>query len=415
MIPKGWEQIRLAEATKKIGSGITPRGGEAAYKTSGYPLIRSQNVGWGRLLLENVSFIDIEQHDAMSGTKLKRGDVLLNITGASIGRVATFEGEDRSANVNQHVCIIRSNGKLEPRFLEAYLLSEYGQKQVDQFQAGGNRQGLNFKQVATFRLPLPPLPEQKRIAEILSTWDRAIETTEKLIANSEAQKKALMQQLVSGEMRFPEISAEPWNEQNLKDVASIIVSNVDKKTVDDEQPVRLCNYMDVYANDVVHPDLPYMSATATAAQVRKFGLRVGDVLITKDSETPDDIAVPTYVERTADDLVCGYHLAIVRPKKGVSGRFLKYFFENPRTQYYFASRANGATRFGLTIGAIEDAPIQLPPLPEQEKIASAIAGSEREARVLASSLNALLTEKKALMQQLLTGKRRVKLPEKIHA
>jgi type I restriction enzyme S subunit len=274
---------------------------------------------------------------------------------------------------------------------------------------------LNFKQVATFRLPLPPLPEQKRIAEILSTWDRAIETTEKLIANSEAQKKALMQQLVSGEMRFPEISAEPWNEQNLKDVASIIVSNVDKKTVDDEQPVRLCNYMDVYANDVVHPDLPYMSATATAAQVRKFGLRVGDVLITKDSETPDDIAVPTYVERTADDLVCGYHLAIVRPKKGVSGRFLKYFFENPRTQYYFASRANGATRFGLTIGAIEDAPIQLPPLPEQEKIASAIAGSEREARVLASSLNALLTEKKALMQQLLTGKRRVKLPEKIHA
>jgi len=411
MIPEGWKQIRLAEATRKIGSGITPRGGEAAYKTSGYLLIRSQNVGWGRLLLKNVSFIDIEQHDAMSGTKLKRGDVLLNITGASIGRVATFEGEDLSANVNQHVCIIRSNGKLVPRFLEAYLLSEYGQKQVDQFQAGGNRQGLNFKQVASFRLPLPPLPEQKRIAEILSTWDRAIETTEKLIANSEAQKKALMQQLVSGEMRFPEISAEPWNELKLKDVASIIVSNVDKKTVDDEQPVRLCNYMDVYANDVVHPDLPYMSATATATQVRKFGLRVGDVLITKDSETPDDIAVPTYVERTADDLVCGYHLAIVRPKKGVSGRFLKYFFENPRTQYYFASRANGATRFGLTIGALEDAPIHLPSLPEQEKIASALAGSEREARALASSLNALLAEKKALMQQLLTGKRRVKIKE----
>ena len=84
MLPEGWEHIRLREGVSKIGSGVTPRGGEESYKSTGYPLIRSQNVGWGCLLLDNVSYIDLDQHNAMSGTKLKSGDVLLNITGASI-------------------------------------------------------------------------------------------------------------------------------------------------------------------------------------------------------------------------------------------------------------------------------------------------------------------------------------------
>src|SRR5690606_8013416 len=103
----------------------------------------------------------------------------------------------------------------------------------------------------------------------------------------------------------------------LEQAASIIVSNVDKKSNASEKSVRLCNYMDVYRLDRIEADGVFMAATATDAQIRKFGLRVGDVLITKDSEAPDDIAVPSLVVSTAPDLVCGYHLAIIRPKKGV--------------------------------------------------------------------------------------------------
>ena len=201
MLPDGWTKIQLCQGVEKIGSGITPRGGEESYKSSGIPLIRSQNVGWGQLMLENVAFIDSKQHDSMSGTKLKNGDVLLNITGASIGRAAIYRGADFCANVNQHVCIIRTNSRLLPDFLGSFLLSEYGQKQVDQFQAGGNRQGLNFEQVGSFRLLTPPLPEQQKIAEILSTWDRAIEIAELNLQSLRQEKSALMQQLLTGKRR----------------------------------------------------------------------------------------------------------------------------------------------------------------------------------------------------------------------
>jgi type I restriction enzyme S subunit len=123
--------------------------------------------------------------------------------------------------------------------------------------------------------------------------------------------------------------------------------------------------------------------------------------------------VPAYVEATADDLVCGYHLAIVRPKDGVDGRYLKFYFEHPRVRYHFASRANGATRFGLAVSAIESAPIALPPLSVQRKISAVIAAAEQEIAALVRYRNTLLGEKKALMQQLLTGKRRVKVEASI--
>jgi len=196
-----WKTKRLCDCILKIGSGITPRGGEASYKPSGIPLIRSQNVGWGRLLLDNVSFIDPEQHDLMSSTKLQSGDVLLNITGASIGRAAVYSGEHGAANVNQHVCIIRTKDFLDPGFLLAFLLSEFGQKQIDQFQAGGNRQGLNFEQVGSFRLPLPSLEEQRLIAEIFSIEEDQIAALQIASEKLTREKSALMQQLLTGKRR----------------------------------------------------------------------------------------------------------------------------------------------------------------------------------------------------------------------
>ena len=106
-----------------------------------------------------------------------------------------------------------------------------------------------------------------------------------------------------------------WRTVPLQGVAEIRVSNVDKKTAAGEMPVRLCNYMDVYGNDYIRKDLPFMEATATAAEIGRFGVRRGDVMITKDSETPDDIGIPAVVVDQIENLVCGYHLAQLRPKE----------------------------------------------------------------------------------------------------
>ena len=169
---------------------------------------------------------------------------------------------------------------------------------------------------------------------------------------------------------------EGWREVRLADIAEIIVSNVDKKSRTGERPVRLCNYTDVYKNNVVHSKMQFMEATATTEQIKKYGLRSGDIIITKDSESPDDIAVPTFVEETAADLICGYHLAIIRIGNSVDGRFLKYCFEAPQTQGYFKRNANGVTRFGLTVSSIERAVFRIPRLQQQRKIAEILRAWE---------------------------------------
>ena len=197
------------------------------------------------------------------------------------------------------------------------------------------------------------------------------------------------------------------NPRRLGAVADIRVSGVDKVVRAGEQPVQLCNYMDVYDNDVIRPSSALMSATATAREVEKFRLEPGDVVITKDSEDPTDIAVPAYVEESADDLVCGYHLAIIRPGLAVRGRYLKYWFDLPRTRAYFASRANGATRFGLTIRAIEQCVVDVPALAEQDRVIEMLSQWDRAIRLAELRLPMLRAQKRSLLEQLLTGKLRL--------
>ncbi len=161
-----------------------------------------------------------------------------------------------------------------------------------------------------------------------------------------------------------------WEVRRLRTVAEMRVSNVDKHVKDDELPVRLCNYVDVYKNDRITEDITFMRATATASEIERFRLEICDVLITKDSETWNDIGVPALVEHTADDLVCGYHLALLRPsKRSLDGAFLLRALQNPTIGYQFHVSANGVTRYGLTHEAIKSVLVPLPPLPEQRAIA----------------------------------------------
>ncbi len=124
--------------------------------------------------------------------------------------------------------------------------------------------------------------------------------------------KAYPEYKISGIEWLGEIPAH-WEAECLKVIASVTLSNVDKKSQEEHEQVRLCNYVDVYKNDRVTSDMDFMVATATAEQIRRFSLRMGDVLITKDSESWDDIAVPAVVAENMEDVVCGYHLALIRP------------------------------------------------------------------------------------------------------
>ncbi len=188
-----WKMCTIGELITKVGSGVTPRGGEAVYKTEGHPFVRSQNVGLGNLLLDDIAFIDEETHLRQKSTELQFNDVLLNITGASIGRSALVDKQIVGGNVNQHVCIIRTKENLVPSFICSFLLSNYGQRQIDSFQAGGNRQGLNFEQIKSIKITIPSKDEQIKIAKLLRAIDERIATQNKIIDKLQSLIKGIAQ------------------------------------------------------------------------------------------------------------------------------------------------------------------------------------------------------------------------------
>ncbi len=161
-----------------------------------------------------------------------------------------------------------------------------------------------------------------------------------------------------------------WTEVPLSSVADVCFSGVDKVSRPSEDPVRLCNYVDVYKNEYITPDLEFMRATATTSEIDRFRLELGDVIITKDSETPDDIGVPAIVDYVAPDLVCGYHLALIRPNKDeVDPTFLGKQLAHHRHARRFGRLANGLTRYGLPTSAVSNAPVWRPKLlSEQQEI-----------------------------------------------
>jgi len=164
---------------------------------------------------------------------------------------------------------------------------------------------------------------------------------------------------------------EGWEVRKLKHIALVKPSNVDKKTVEGEHPVRLCNYVDVYYNDYITSDLDLMKATASVVEIGKFILREGDILITKDSESWDDIAVPAYVSSDFNDALCGYHLAQIRPNTALSdGEYLFWSFCAHDINDQFRVAATGVTRYGLGKYWIDNSLFLVPPKDEQRAIAA---------------------------------------------
>ncbi len=189
-------------------------------------------------------------------------------------------------------------------------------------------------------------------------------------------------------------------------VTKVITSPVDKKMVSDEIPVFLCNYTDVYYNSVITGNMQFMEATAKQSEIDRFSLYPNDVVITKDSESADDIGISTYIQSVKENLLCGYHLTILRPKKHIDGKFLSLALAHPRISYDFYRYANGITRFGLTLETYNKVKIPFPPLPEQKAIADllstwdeAIGKTERliqaKERKKSGELHSLISSQKA--------------------
>ena len=203
-IPGHWEIKKLKYVVSKIGSGVTPKGGSEVYQESGIAFIRSQNVYFEGFKINEIAYITEEVHNSMSNSKLLSGDVLLNITGGSIGRSYYFTDEFPEANVNQHVCIIRPNANIETIYLFNLISSSIIQEQIGNCQIGGNRESVNFEQLKNFIFPLPKLDERLCIMESIKSESKRIndiiDNTNANIGLLKEYKTSLISEVVTGKV-----------------------------------------------------------------------------------------------------------------------------------------------------------------------------------------------------------------------
>lgn len=205
-VPSHWMIGKVKYGTTKVGSGKTPKGGAEVYMTSGVMFLRSQNIYNDGLRLDNPYYISEEIDEEMKNTRVQKNDVLLNITGGSIGRCCIFDGSIQNANVNQHVCIIRVNSSVFlPEYMHLFWISLIGQISIKSYQTGGNREGMSAEAIKNTPIPIIPIGEQRRIVDLIKPkiddFNSLIAEKESLINDLEAYKKSLIYEVVTGKRR----------------------------------------------------------------------------------------------------------------------------------------------------------------------------------------------------------------------
>ncbi len=349
-----------------------------------------------------------------------KGSFLMVIEGGSAGRKMVF--------LDTEVCFVNKlcsfHSKENTKFQYYFVQSNNYQ---DKFKTSlsGLIGGVSISNLREFELALPPLAEQQQIVSFLDSKTFKIdELIQKKIRTIELLKEyrtSLINQVVTKglnpnvkmkESRVEWIGEIPshWVVKKLKYISDVRPSNVDKHIYQEEIQVRLCNYTDVYYNQVINSKTELKIGSCTEIEFQKFKLESGDVIITKDSETPEDIGIPVYVEETLSDVVCGYHLTMLKPLN-ISGKFLYRFIQSYRTRKYFELNSNGVTRFGLGKSSIENLIVPSPPKAEQQKIVSYLDDQTQKIdfsiRLEKKKIELLKEYRQSLISEVVTGKIKV--------
>lgn len=420
VIPSSWKMKRLKFLLPEVTVGIviTP---SKYYAEDGVPAIRSLNVKGGKLIDSDLVFFSERDNEKLKKTQINKGDIVIVRSGQT-GASAVVDDRFDGCNCIDLI-IVRKSKPLDSHYLHYLLMSKEVQAQVFMSSNGAIQQHFNIGLVRELLILEPPKEDQKAIVTFL---DRETEKIDRLMAVRHEQIKHLQEQRAavihhittkglnsnakmkpSGIKWLSEIP-ETWKVKPLWAVAKIRFSNVDKKSFAKEKPVRLCNYIDVYKKERINDTIKFMEATASDSEIESFSLLQGDVLITKDSENPNDIAVPAIVSDKVEGVVCGYHLAMIRPKGELLPSYLFRLFQSKSFSSYFSTRALGVTRFGLSQHAISRCATPLPSLQEQEAIAAHIDHEVGKIDTLIIKYNSeieLLEEYRAsLISHAVTGK-----------
>jgi type I restriction enzyme S subunit len=381
-----WENKKLGEIAVKINSGKTPLGGESVYTENGILFIRSQNVFENRLSYENSTFIPIEINNTMKNSVVKPNDILLNITGASLGRSCVVPENFSVGNVNQHVCIIRINRNNNPRFIQPIFASEKGQKIFNSLQTGSGREGLNFQSINSILLSFPSLPEQNRIASFLTAVDDKLTQLKQKKTLLEQYKKGVMQKIFSQQIRFRPALSEVDGVDNDKDYSDWEEKKLGE-CLEYEQPtnylVSSIEYNDNYETPVVTAGKTFILGY-TDETTGIFNNNLPVIIFDDFTTATQFVNFPFKAKSSA--------MKILKPKMGTN---IKFIYEAMQMINY---DIGGHGRHWISVFA--DMEILIPSLSEQTKIANFLSAIDDKINHTSTQLEKMQQWKKGLLQQM---------------
>lgn len=406
-----WSRFRikylLREIDKRTSTGTEP--------------LMSMRQGKGLIPHNNVSTKRFKSEELVGYKIARPGQLVMNRMRASIGLFAAAHTEGL---VSPDYAVFQPLQPVNLNYLVHLFRTPFMGTLFRKESKGMGTGSSGFLRLYTDRfgaisISIPSLQGQNQIIAFLRVKEneiaRFIRNKRRLIELLKEQKQNVINQAVTrgvnSKVKFKPSGVEwigdipeHWDARRLRTLAAVRASGVDKNTNEDEVPVMLCNYVDVYKNDRITDAIDFMKATATPEEIRAFDLKAGDVIITKDSESWDDIAIPTFVPEVIPGVVCAYHLALIRPFSGeIEGEFLFRAFSSDPVADQFRIAANGVTRFGLAQGAIKGAFFPLPPIEEQRaiiahinekctEISMAISRAEREIELMREYRTRLISD-----------------------
>ena len=406
MMPNGWKEVKLGEIFD-FRNGINA---DKSQYGQGVKFVNVMDVFGNHILTESKIIGRISISDKkLDDNRLEYGDVLFNRTSETFDEIAMSAVYLDNADATFGGFVIRGRpltNKLDPRYTVYAFQDSNFRKQVIKLGQGAIRANIGQKDLVKVKLLVPPLQEQQKIAKILSTWDKAISTTECLIDNSTQQKKALMQQLLTGKKRLLDDEGKrfegEWEQVSLSAVVKVTGGNAFKSTDFKEKGIPLIKISNIKSDYSVSVESSVF--ISLDQKYDKFQIKNGDVLIAMSGATTGKIGKYNFDEIAyLNQRVGRFDITEGLTTKSYLFQLLKI----PKVQHEILIDAVGGAQPNISNKDIERIKVSIPPLKEQQKIATVLTNADKEIELLEQQLADLQQEKKALMQVLLTGKKRV--------
>ena len=394
-VPESWMWTTIEEICSKIGSGSTPRGSN--YSANGIPFFRSQNVYNDRLVYDDIKYISEEVHQKMKGTEVLANDLLLNITGGSLGRCAVVPADFNCGNVSQHVCIMRSV-LVEPEYFHALVLSSYFAKSMK--ITGSGREGLPKYNLEQMGFPLPPLTEQQRIVAEIEHWFALIDPIEQGKADLQTiikqTKSKILGLAIHGKLVPQDPNDEPaiellkrinpgftpcdnghsrklpqgWYSVTVNDVCSIIGGVSYNKADIQDTGIRVLRGGNIQNGKVIDCfDDVFISLSY---QNNDNQVQRGDIIVVASTGSQTLIGKTGFADRDIPKTQIGAFLRIVRPKQKTLSPYIRLIFQTDAYKDYIRNVAKGSNINNVKNAHLQNFQICLPPLEEQQRIVQKI-------------------------------------------